>query len=65
MAIPSARLPPETGSAPVWHQLDAPLRHQAISGVAQMACNLSKTQAASSPQEGDNALAAPFAQAPP
>jgi hypothetical protein len=37
MAMPSARVPPESGSIHVWSQLDVDLRQQAISVVAQMA----------------------------
>jgi hypothetical protein len=43
MAIPSARVPPESGSTHVWSQLDVDLRQQAISVVAQMAFNAVKT----------------------
>jgi len=64
MAIPSSRFPPEIGSAQVWHQLDAALRQQAISVVAQMAFNLVKRQATSSQQEVDNELPTPLDEAP-
>ena len=43
MAMPSARVPPESGSTHVWSQLDVDLRQQAISVVAQMAFNVVKT----------------------
>ena len=43
MAIPSIRVPPASGSAHVWSQLDVDLRQQAISVVAQMAFNVVKT----------------------
>ena len=43
MAMPSSRVPPESGSIHVWSQLDVDLRQQAISVVAQMAFNVVKT----------------------
>jgi hypothetical protein len=54
MAMRSSRLSPEPDSAQVWHQLDAQLRQQAISVVAQMAFNVVKTPPASSQQESDD-----------
>lgn len=54
MAIRSSRLPPEPDVAQVWRQLDAHLRQQAISVVAQMAFNVVKTPPASSQQESDD-----------
>jgi hypothetical protein len=39
MALPSSPFPSGAGSAQVWSQLDAALRQQAISVVAQMAFN--------------------------
>jgi hypothetical protein len=64
MALPSFRVPPESGSAQVWRQLDAALRQQAISVVAQMAFNLVKTQSAPSQQESDDDHPTQLAQAP-
>jgi hypothetical protein len=40
--------------AQVWSQLDAALRHQAISVVAQMAFNVVKMQSKPSQQESDH-----------
>ena len=54
MAMRSSRLPPEPDLAQVWRQLDAHLRQQAISVVAQMAFNVVKTPPASSQQESDD-----------
>jgi len=54
MAILASRLSPEVESAQVWHQLDTDRRHQAISVVAQMACNVVKTQDASVQQEDED-----------
>jgi hypothetical protein len=54
MAMQSSRLPPEPDVAQVWRQLDAQLRQQAISVVAQMAFNVVKTPPASSQQESDD-----------
>ena len=54
MAMRSSRLSPEPDSAQVWRQLDAHLRQQAISVVAQMAFHLVKTQSAPSQQESDD-----------
>ncbi len=65
MAMPSSQFPPEPNSAQVWRQLDAALRQQAISVVAQMAFNWVKTQLASSQQESaHDHLTPPLAQAP-
>jgi hypothetical protein len=64
MALPSSRVPSEPGSAQVWRHLDAALRQQAISVVAQMAFNLVKTQSAPSQQESDDDHPTPLAQAP-
>ena len=50
MAMPSSPFPPSPGSAQVWRQLEAALRPQAIAVVAQMACNVIKTQSAPSQQ---------------
>lgn len=63
MAMPSSRLPPEPDSAQVWHGLDAHLKQQAVSVVAQMACNVVKTQPASLHQESDEDSPAPLPQA--
>ena len=63
MAMPSSRFPPAPDSAQVWRQLDADLRHQAVSVVAQMAFNFVKTQPESSPQESDHDYPTPLAQA--
>ena len=63
MAMRSSRLPPEPSWAQVWHGLDAHLKQQAISVVAQMAFNLLKTQAASCQQESDDDYPAPLTQA--
>jgi hypothetical protein len=54
MAILASRLSPEVESAQVWRQLDTDRRHQAISGVAQMAFNVVKTQDASVQQEEED-----------
>jgi hypothetical protein len=54
MAMRSSRLPPEPDVGQVWRQLDAHLRQQAISVVAQMAFNVVKTPPASSQQESDD-----------
>ena len=43
MAMPSARVPPGANSAHVWTQLDVDRRRQAMSVVAQMACNFVQT----------------------
>jgi hypothetical protein len=51
MAMPSARVPPESGSIHVWSQLDVDLRQQAISVVAQMAFNVVKTYPERSQEE--------------
>jgi hypothetical protein len=51
----SSRLPPEPDVAQVWRQLDAQIRQQAISVVAQMAFNVGKTPPASFQQESDDA----------
>jgi hypothetical protein len=64
MAMPSSHFPPGSESVQVWRQLDATLRHQAISVVAQMAFNLVKTQSASSQQESDDDYSAQLDQAP-
>jgi hypothetical protein len=64
MAMRSSRLSPEPDSAQVWRQLDAHLRQQAISVVAQMAFNLVTTPPASSPQESDDDHPASPSQAP-
>jgi hypothetical protein len=60
MAILSCRFPPLVESAQVWRQLDVDRRQRAISGVAQMAFNVSQTQAASSHQEEDDDHATPI-----
>jgi hypothetical protein len=64
MAMRSSRLPPEPDVAQVWRQLDAHLRQQAISVVAQMAFNVVKTPPASSQQESDDDHPASPPQAP-
>ena len=64
MAMRSSRFPPEPDSAQVWRQLDAHLRQQAISVVAQMAFNVVKTPPASSQQESDDDHPASLDQAP-
>ena len=64
MAMPSSRMLPEPGSAQVWCQLDAALRHQAIAAVAQMAFNLVKTQSAPSQQESEDDYPTQLDQAP-
>jgi hypothetical protein len=64
MAMPSSRFPPGSESAQVWSQLDADLRQQAISVVAQMAFNLVKTQSKHSQQEADDDYPTPLDQAP-
>ena len=51
MAMPPARVPPESGSIHVWSQLDVHLRQQAISVVAQMAFNVVKTHPERSQEE--------------
>jgi len=64
MAMRSSRLPPEPDVAQVWRQLDAHLRQQTISVVAQMAFNVVKTPPASSQQESDDDHPASPPQAP-
>ncbi len=51
MAMPSSRVPPESGSIHVWSQLDVNRRQQAISVVAQMAFNVVKTHSERSQEE--------------
>lgn len=64
MAMRSSRLPPAPDLAQVWRQLDAHLRQQAISVVAQMAFNVVKTPPASFQQESDDDYPASPPQAP-
>ena len=54
MALPFSPFPSGSGSAQVWSQLDAALRQQAISVVAQMAFNVVKMQSKPSHQESDH-----------
>ena len=51
MAIPSTRVPPESGSTHVWRQLDVDLRQQALSVVAHMAFNMVTTYPERSQEE--------------
>src|SRR5262249_4429842 len=55
MAMPSSRVPPESGSMHVWSQLDVHRKQQAISVVAQMAFNVEKPNAERSPEEKNHA----------
>ena len=54
MAMPSSRVPPESGSMHVWSQLDVDRRQQAISVVAQMAFNMVKTHSERSQEESNH-----------
>lgn len=64
MATLSSRFPSELGSAQVWGQLDADLRQQAISVVAQMAFNVVKIHPEHSQQEVDDDHSNQLHQAP-
>jgi len=63
--MPSARLPPEPGSAQVWRPRDAALRPQAIAVVAQRAFNVVKTPSAPAHQASEDAHPTQLAHAPP
>jgi hypothetical protein len=65
MAMPSLRVPPESGAMHVWSQLDVQRKQQAISVVAQMAFHVVKTQAQRSPEESNHADHSQPDQAPP